>query len=90
MQPQQNFSRMDEAEFKMIDIHEGIDNTLIILQHRLKATSERQAIEIIREYDKLIPIECYPGQLNQVFMNILANGIDALEEFNKKKNIGRN
>ena len=82
-----NFSRMDESEFKIIDIHEGIDNTLIILQHRLKANSERPAIEIIREYYKLPLVECYPGQLNQVFMNILANGIDALEEFNKKRTL---
>ncbi|WP_073070829.1 sensor histidine kinase [Phormidesmis priestleyi] len=80
-----NFSRMDEAEFKATDIHEGIDSTLLILQHRLKARPERPEIAVIRDYGNLPLIECYPGQLNQVFMNILANAIDALEELNSKK-----
>ncbi|MBD2292708.1 amino acid permease [Anabaena sphaerica FACHB-251] len=75
-----NFSRLDEAEMKAVNIHEGIDNTLMILQNRFKATSDRPAIEVIKEYGKLPLVECYAGQLNQVFMNILANGIDALEE----------
>lgn len=74
------FSRMDEAEFKPVDIHEGIDSTLLILQHRLKAKSDRPEIEIIKHYAPLPPIECYAGQLNQVFMNILVNAIDALDE----------
>ncbi|AUS99290.1 PAS domain-containing sensor histidine kinase [Nostoc sp. CENA543] len=74
------FSRMDEAEFKAVDIHEGIDSTLMILQHRLKEQSERPAIQVIRNYNYLPLVECYAGQLNQVFMNILANAIDALEE----------
>ena len=74
------FSRMDEAECKAVDIHEGIDSTLLILQHRLKATPERPEIEIIKDYDALPLIECYAGQLNQVFMNILVNSIDAIEE----------
>jgi two-component system, NtrC family, sensor kinase len=74
-----NFSRMDEAEFKAVDIHEGLESTLMILQHRLNAQPERPAIEIVRDFDKLPLIECYAGQLNQVFMNILANAIDALE-----------
>ncbi|MBD2250195.1 PAS domain-containing sensor histidine kinase [Nostoc parmelioides] len=74
------FSRMDEAEFKAVDIHAGIDSTLMILQHRLKEQPERPAIQVIKEYGALPSVECYAGQLNQVFMNILANAIDALEE----------
>ena len=77
-----NFSRMDEAEFKSVNIHSGIDSTIMILQHRLKEKTERPAIEIIKNYGNLPLIECYAGQLNQVFMNILANGIDAIEEKN--------
>lgn len=75
-----NFSRSDEAGCKAVDIHEGIDSTLLILQHRLKSQPERPAIQVVREYDDLPSVECYPGQLNQAFMNILANAIDALEE----------
>lgn len=75
-----NFARLDEAEMKEVDIHEGIDSTLLILQHRLKAQPDRPAIEVLREYSKLPSVECYPGQLNQVFMNLLTNAIDALEE----------
>jgi len=70
-----NFSRLDEAQMKLVDIHEGIDNTLLILNSRLK-----QGIEVIKNYGELPEIECYPAQLNQVFMNILVNAIDALEE----------
>jgi len=77
-----NFSRTDEAEFKSVDIHEGIDSTLMILQHRLKAKPEQPEIEVIKDYGNLPLIECYAGQLNQVFMNILVNAIDALEESN--------
>jgi two-component system NtrC family sensor kinase len=80
-----NFSRLDESEFKAVDIHEGIDNTLMILQHRFKATDKRSEIQVIRDYGNLSNIECYAGQLNQVFMNILVNAIDALEEFNSKR-----
>jgi signal transduction histidine kinase len=80
-----NFSRMDEADFKAVDIHEGIDSTLLILQHRLKDKPDRPAIQVIRDYGNLPLIECYPGQINQVFMNILANAIDALEEANVKR-----
>jgi len=75
-----NFSRMDEAEFKEVDLHEGIESTLLILQHRLKAKPQRSEIVIIRNYGNLPRVECYGGQLNQVLMNILANAIDALEE----------
>lgn len=75
-----NFSRMDEVDFKAVDLHEGIESTLFILQHRLKDRPEHPAIEVIRDYGDLPTVECDPGQINQVFMNILANAIDALEE----------
>jgi len=75
-----NFSRLDEEGMKPIDLHEGIDNTLLILQHRLKDTGRQAAIEIVKEYGLLPPVTCYASQLNQVFMNILNNAIDALEE----------
>ncbi|MEM9772569.1 MAG: CHASE3 domain-containing protein, partial [Cyanobacteria bacterium P01_D01_bin.73] len=78
-----NFSRLDEAERKDVDIHEGLDSTLSILEHRIKATSERPRIQIEKDYGDLPLVECYPGQLNQVFMNILANALDALEEHNR-------
>ncbi|MCL1470776.1 CHASE domain-containing protein [Argonema antarcticum] len=74
-----NFSRLDEAEMKQVDIHEGIDNTLLILQNRLKSKQDCSAIEVIKEYGNLPLVECYAGQLNQVFMNIIANAIDSLE-----------
>ncbi|BDI18910.1 hypothetical protein ANSO36C_47120 [Nostoc cf. commune SO-36] len=80
VQSLKNFSRHDEADIKAVNIHDGIDGTLMILHHRLKADVHRPAIEIVKDYAKLPLIECYPGQLNQVFMNILANAIDALEE----------
>jgi signal transduction histidine kinase len=76
------FSRMDEAEMKEVDIHEGIDSTLMILQHRLKVKPDSQGIEIVKAYGELPLVECYAGQLNQVFMNLLSNAIDALEEAN--------
>jgi signal transduction histidine kinase/purine-cytosine permease-like protein len=79
-----NFSRLDEAEMKPVNIHEGIDSTLLILQHRLKAKPERGEIEIIKAYSDLPAVECYAGKLNQVFMNILSNAIDALEEREKE------
>jgi signal transduction histidine kinase len=79
------FSRVDEAEFKAVNLHEGIDSTLLILQHRLKAKSDRPTIEVIKDYGNLPLVECYPGQLNQVLMNILANAIDALEESNANR-----
>jgi two-component system, NtrC family, sensor kinase len=75
-----NFSRLDEAELKAVDIHEGIDSTLLILQHRLKNNPQRPAIEVVKDYGNLPVVNCYSGQLNQVFMNILTNAIDALEE----------
>ncbi|MHC5823335.1 MAG: hybrid sensor histidine kinase/response regulator [Nostoc sp.] len=75
-----HFSRRDDSVVEPIDIHEGIDCTLLILQYRLKANSERSQIKIIKTYGILPPVECFPGPLNQVFMNILANAIDAIEE----------
>lgn len=75
-----NFARLDEAEKKFVDIHEGIDNTLLILRHRFHATAVRPEIEIIKKYGNLPQIECYPAQLNQVFMNILSNAIDAIDD----------
>lgn len=75
-----NFSRLDEAEVKAVDIHAGLDSTLLILQHRLKAKPEHAEIQLVKDYGVLPEIECYPGQLNQVFMNLIANAIDALEE----------
>ena len=75
-----NFSRHDEAEIKPIDIHQGIDSTLLILQSQLKAAGRYRAIEVVKEYGNLPRVECYAGQLNQVLMNILSNAIDALEE----------
>ncbi|MGF1937423.1 MAG: ATP-binding sensor histidine kinase [Nostoc sp. ChiQUE02] len=79
------FSRADTTSKVLANIHEGIDSTLMILQHRLKADHNRPAIQIIKNYAYIPSVKCYLGQLNQVFMNILANAIDALEE----ANIGR-
>jgi signal transduction histidine kinase len=78
VQSLRNFSRHDEAELKTVDIHEGIDSTLMILQHRLTARSDYPAIEVIREYGSLPKVQCYARLLNQVFLNILSNAIDAL------------
>jgi PAS domain S-box-containing protein len=80
VQSLRNFSRIDEAEIKDVDIHEGIDSTLMILQSRLKEKPKRPPIQVTREYGRLPKVKCYPGQLNQVFMNILSNAIDALED----------
>jgi len=75
-----SFSRLDEAQMKRVDLHEGIETTLMLLDNRLQARSGRLAIQVVKEYGNLPKIECYPGELNQVFMNILSNAIDALEE----------
>jgi signal transduction histidine kinase len=75
-----NFSRLDESELKPIDIHSGIESTLLILQHRLKANEKHQEIQVIKDYGKIPLINCYASALNQVFMNILSNGIDALRQ----------
>lgn len=74
-----NFSRLDESDHKRVALSEGIDNTLLILQHRLNATDTRSEIQIRRNYYDLPKITCYPGQLNQVFMNLITNAIDAIE-----------
>jgi adenylate cyclase len=79
------FSRSDTQSKVAFNLYEGIDSTLLILGHRIKANEARPAIEIIKEYEYQSPISCYPGQLNQVFMNILANAIDAMEEHNQER-----
>jgi signal transduction histidine kinase len=81
------FSRHDEAEMKLADIHEGIDSTLMMLQNRLNPKPDSLGIEIFKNYGTLLKIECYPGQLNQVFINIFNNAIDALEEDSEKQPI---
>jgi predicted ATPase/signal transduction histidine kinase/tRNA A-37 threonylcarbamoyl transferase component Bud32 len=77
------FSRADSANKVSANIHEGIDSTLMILQYRLKAKDTRPAIKIIKEYGDIPPVKCYFGQLNQVFMNLLANAIECFDEFNQ-------
>ncbi|MCW5313412.1 AAA family ATPase [Nostoc sp. KVJ3] len=76
------FSRADQDYKVPFNIHEGIDSTILILKHRLKANEQRPAIEVVTNYGNLPQIECFPGQLNQVFMNLIANAIDALDESN--------
>ncbi|WP_159784852.1 ATP-binding protein [Sodalinema gerasimenkoae] len=80
-----NFSRLDEAEVKPVDLHEGIESTLTILGNRLKARSERPEITIIRDYGALPPVLCHAGSMNQVFMNILVNALDALDERDRQR-----
>lgn len=77
-----NFSRLDEAEMKLIDLHEGIDSTLLLLNHRFK-----QGIQIVKHYGKLPLVECHPAQINQVFMNIISNAVDALQDCTKTPQI---
>ncbi|PPT09393.1 Circadian input kinase A [Geitlerinema sp. FC II] len=81
------FSRADEADMKAVDLHAGIESTLTILQSRLKATADRPAIAIVKNYGRLPDrVTCYAGLLDQVFMNVLSNGIDALEtEYNGER-----
>jgi len=81
------FSRADKDYKVSFNIHEGIDSTILILKHRLKSNEQRPAIEVVKEYGDLPPVECFPGQLNQVFMNLLANAIDALEESNREQSL---
>ncbi|MEM8806035.1 MAG: ATP-binding protein [Cyanobacteria bacterium P01_G01_bin.38] len=82
-----NFSRLDEAEFKSVDIHEGIDSTLTILQNRLKSKTGGANIQLVKEYGTLPEVDCYAGQLNQVFMNIFGNAIDALNSRDQSRSL---
>ncbi len=75
-----SFSRLDESEMKPVDIHEGIDSTLLILKHRLQPPGNSFAVEVVKQYGDLPPVLCYAAQMNQVFMNIINNAIDALEQ----------
>ncbi|MEH2009636.1 AAA family ATPase [Nostoc sp.] len=84
------FSRADKDYKVPFNIHEGIDSTILILKHRLKANEQRPAIEVITDYGNLLQVKCFPGQLNQVFMNILANAIDALDESNMGQDFEKN
>lgn len=82
------FSRLDALEMKPMNVHEGIDSTLMILHNRLKFKVDRPGIEVIKEYSPNLPdVECYGGELNQVFMNVLANAIDALDDYNHKRTL---
>ncbi len=74
-----NFSRHDESEMKMVDLHEGLENTLMLLQYSLKESDSRPAIQVLKQYGDMPEINCYPAQLNQVFMHLLSNAIDAIE-----------
>ena len=79
------FSRLDESQLKAVNIHEGIDSTLIILRNRMNAKPDFLEIKVIKEYEKLPLVECYAGEINQVFMNIFSNAIDAIEERKKQQ-----
>ncbi|MEH2373922.1 sensor histidine kinase [Nostoc sp.] len=80
-----NFSRHREAGKKLANLHEGLESTLLILGHRLKPNARRPTIQLIKEYGELLPIECYPGEINQVFMNLICNALDAIEEIQKNQ-----
>ena len=86
VQSLRNFSRHDDSEMKAVNLHEGIDSTLLILNHRLKGSGEKPPIQIVKQYGELPPVECFAGPINQVFMNILSNAIDALEDAKNKPN----
>ncbi|HEY9656015.1 MAG TPA: ATP-binding protein, partial [Crinalium sp.] len=79
-----NFSRLDESDMKSVNLHEGIESTLLLLQHRLQRKGS-SSIEVVKEYGNLPLVECYVGQLNQVLMNILSNAIDAIEGYNHQQ-----
>ncbi|MEG4943196.1 response regulator [Microcoleus sp. F4-D5] len=81
------FSRLDESEMKPVDIHQGIESTLLILHNRVKGRGDRPAIEVVKEFGNLPLVECYAGQLNQVFMNLVANAIDALDDYNATRSL---
>ncbi|MEG4228892.1 PAS domain-containing protein [Microcoleus sp. N9_B2] len=80
-----NFSRLEESALKRVDIHEGIDSALLILQHKIKENGKNRQIEIVKEYGEIPLIQCYAGQLNQVFMNVVSNAIDALADVRNRK-----
>ena len=80
-----NFSRVDESTFKVVDIHEGLEAALMILQDRIQSSHQFSGIDVLKNYERLPHVYCCPGQLNQVFFNIMINAIDALEEANKKR-----
>ncbi|MCL1466577.1 ATP-binding protein [Argonema galeatum] len=80
-----NFSRLDESDMKLVNIHEGLDSTLLILQSRLRANKEYPDIQVIKQYSDLPMIECYPRQINQVFMNIISNAIDELQNLKDRE-----
>ncbi|MEG4519663.1 MULTISPECIES: ATP-binding protein [unclassified Microcoleus] len=82
-----NFSRLDEAHIKPVDIHEGIKSSLMILQNRLHTRAARPEIQVIEDYSALPLVECYAAEVNQVFINILSNAIDALKEYNKQQSL---
>ncbi|MBD2578410.1 HAMP domain-containing protein [Oscillatoria sp. FACHB-1406] len=79
-----NFSRLDETDLKLVNLHEGIESTLAIVRNRLEATRQRSAIQTLKMYGEIPPVECYAAQLNQVFLHLLNNAIDAVEEANLK------
>ena len=79
-----NFSRLDQAERKKVSLHEGIDSTLLLLQHRFKAENRGTQITLVKNYGSLLPVECHAKQINQVFMNLLNNALDALDEREEK------
>ncbi len=85
-----NFARADTSQKVTVDLHEGIDGTLLILGHRIKASSRRPNIQIIKQYNQVPKVECYPEQINQVFMNIIANAIDALDDSWQQGKLDRN
>ncbi len=85
-----NFSRLDEAEIKAVDLQEGIEGTLLILQHRLKSSSSKGAVDIVKDYGDLPLVECHASQINQVFMNLIANAIDELQSAVFTSEAGKN